>query len=245
MVTEDRPRPRVELRAVAPGGASSFSPAKLRIRSWRGGCHGSRASSSAKRSRRSGGRGVRDMTDGPDAHEIAHGTRREAPGRTGTGWDDAAPSILLEGLIQSRRAPANTPRGQFRSRWGNPWGFESPRSHTLPTRAFAFHLLSPTAALRPSVDGLSTGRVGSWSPSPRIRRATVSAAWASRPGSTWLGVMPLAGRRQPRPCAGDSPTARHLEAPHAALLDIPHALRRQPAAPVAPPSIQQRPVGTP
>jgi len=28
-------------------------------------------------------------------------------------------------------------------------------------------------------------------------------------------------------------------------LDIPHALRRQPAAPVAPPIIQQRPVGTP
>ena len=41
------------------------------------------------------------------------------------------------------RAPANTPRRQFRSRCPRTWGFESPRSHTLLTRSFALHLLSP------------------------------------------------------------------------------------------------------
>ena len=35
------------------------------------------------------------------------------------------------------RAWRNGRRAGFRSRWGNPWGFESPRSHTPLTCAFA------------------------------------------------------------------------------------------------------------
>jgi hypothetical protein len=64
-----------------------------------------------------------------DAHEIAHGTRRDTPGRADTGWDDVAASAQLEGLAEARAGPLRTARAQFRSRWGNPWGFESPRSH--------------------------------------------------------------------------------------------------------------------
>jgi hypothetical protein len=41
----------------------------------------------------------------------------------------------------SSRAWRNGRRAGFRSRWGNPWGFESPRSHTPLTRGFALHLL--------------------------------------------------------------------------------------------------------
>jgi hypothetical protein len=52
----------------------------------------------------------------------AHGTCREAPGRTGTGWDDPTAYAQLEGVVEARRAPASTARGQFRSRWGNPLG---------------------------------------------------------------------------------------------------------------------------
>src|SRR5215204_600063 len=45
--------------------------------------------------------GVRDSTGpGPAAHEIAHETRRDTPGRTGTGRDDAMPAALLEGLVE-------------------------------------------------------------------------------------------------------------------------------------------------
>jgi hypothetical protein len=87
-------------------------------------------------------------------------------------------------LDRSSRAWRNGRRAGFRSRWGNPWGFESPRSHTLLTRSFALHLLSPAWVGRSVVNVLSTGRAGSWSPSPRISLATVSAASASRPGST-------------------------------------------------------------
>jgi hypothetical protein len=65
----------------------------------------------------------------PDAHAIAHGTRRDTPGRADTGWDDVAASAQLEGLAEARAGPLRTARAQFRSRWGNPWGFESPRSH--------------------------------------------------------------------------------------------------------------------
>jgi hypothetical protein len=51
-----------------------------------------------------------------DAHEIAHGTRRDTPGRTGTGWEDVAASAQLEGLAEARAGPLRTARGQFRSR---------------------------------------------------------------------------------------------------------------------------------
>jgi hypothetical protein len=92
----------------------------------------------------------------PDTHEIAHGTRDKTPGRASTGWDGPAAAAQLEGLVKARRTPASTPRGQFRSRWGNPWGFESPLAHPL-TSGIALHLLSPLGAFRP----VSTGRAGS------------------------------------------------------------------------------------
>jgi hypothetical protein len=78
---------------------------------------------------------------------------RDAPRHAGmsgyrTGRDETSAFIQLGGLVEARSAPASTARAQFRSRWGNPWGFESPRSHTLPTRAIALHLLpSPTGGL--------------------------------------------------------------------------------------------------
>jgi hypothetical protein len=52
----------------------------------------------------------------PDAHEIAHGTRRDTPGCASTGRDDALVSAQREGLVQAKRGPASTPRAQFRSR---------------------------------------------------------------------------------------------------------------------------------
>jgi hypothetical protein len=52
----------------------------------------------------------------PDAHAIAHGTRRDTPGRADTGWDDVAASAQLEGLAEARAGPLRTARGQFRSR---------------------------------------------------------------------------------------------------------------------------------
>jgi hypothetical protein len=54
-------------------------------------------------------------TDGTGTSD-AHGTRRDSPGEATTGWDDAAASAQLEGLVDARRGRASTPRAQFRSR---------------------------------------------------------------------------------------------------------------------------------
>ena len=51
-----------------------------------------------------------------DAHEIAHGTRRDTPGRADTGWEDVAASAQLEGLAEAGTGPLRTARAQFRSR---------------------------------------------------------------------------------------------------------------------------------
>jgi len=64
----------------------------------------------------------------------------------GPPWTTAAASHLPCGKLErSSRAWRNGRRAGFRSRWGNPWGFESPRSHTRLARRFALHL--PLACL--------------------------------------------------------------------------------------------------
>jgi hypothetical protein len=56
-------------------------------------------------------------TGTPDAHEIAHGTRHDTPRRASTGRDTASASGQLDGLVEVRRGPDSTPRGQFRFRY--------------------------------------------------------------------------------------------------------------------------------
>jgi hypothetical protein len=108
--------------------------------------------------------GIRDQTgpEPPDAHEIAHGTHRDTPGRTGTGWDDALASAEREGLVEARRTPGTTPRGKFKSRCVTamsppgscPPGSESPRTGPIFGRAgrvatSASITFSPTAHVPP------------------------------------------------------------------------------------------------
>src|SRR5215203_5674194 len=66
----------------------------------------------------------------------------------GPPWTTAAASHLPCGKLErSSRAWRNGRRAGFRSRCLRTWGFESPRSHTPLTRAFALHLLSPARGL--------------------------------------------------------------------------------------------------
>jgi uncharacterized protein YdhG (YjbR/CyaY superfamily) len=111
--------------------------------------------------------------------------RPETAACCGPPWTTAAASHLPCGKLErSSRAWRNGRRAGFRSRWGNPWGFESPRSHT-PTN---LRLCDPDGpAGRRQAAGCSRfAHEASPEPPPRMRRATWPAACSSRPGRTWL-----------------------------------------------------------
>jgi catechol 2,3-dioxygenase-like lactoylglutathione lyase family enzyme len=61
----------------------------------------------------------------------AAGTPSSSSGTpTGTSGRSGAPAELPVSSTAARERGGTGRRAGFRSRWGNPWGFESPRSHT-------------------------------------------------------------------------------------------------------------------
>jgi hypothetical protein len=91
------------------------------------------------------------------------------------------PGVLVVSSTAVRERGGTGRRAGFRSRWGNPWGFESPRSHPLLTRSFALHLLSPARGRTVSCQRLVNGTrrllvaVAENQPRHRVGRLSVQA----------------------------------------------------------------------
>jgi catechol 2,3-dioxygenase-like lactoylglutathione lyase family enzyme len=118
----------------------------------------------------------------------AAGTPSSSSGTpTGTSGRSGAPAELPVSSTAARERGGTGRRAGFRSRWGNPWGFESPRSHTLPTRTSALHLLvddHPRSAgeIRPVCRSTSGQR--SLATSPRRMPVVVNSGQAAYRGSS-------------------------------------------------------------